>query len=92
MDLRTSLMAVAVATAIGLATPYSATADMLVIESNVPDLKVGARLPDHDPVLPVGGRVKVLLRSNETKVYEHPRPGAESRSPTQPIGGTRNPE
>ena len=69
-----------------LLIPVAAVADMVVLESNVPDrYKVGARLPDSDRLdLPQCGRVKVRLPSNETKEFT-----AGGCAPAIPLGGMR---
>jgi len=82
------------------ATP-AATAEMIVLESNVAEYPAGARLPDDWVLaLPSGGRVRVLLGSQETKVFVGPRAepppgptGATTAVPSlrshDPIGATR---
>ena len=85
---RTVVAALVLASVLQSATVEIARADMLVLESNVPEIKVGSRLPD-EPNVPPGGRVRVLLPSNETKVFEHPASASDSRSITEPVGGTR---
>lgn len=73
---------------IALALAPSAWAEMQVLESNVPEFRVGARIPDADQMpLPAGGRVKVLvLPANETRVF---RGAAERDTRDIPFGGTR---
>ena len=89
MYLRNLVTAVVLAILFQPAAIQVASADMLVLESNVPEIRVGSRIPDGKVDLPLGGRVKVLLRSNETKVFEHPNTVSTSRSVNQPFGGTR---
>jgi hypothetical protein len=64
----------------------AAAADMIVVESNVPNYPIGMAIKDGtNPELPPGGRVKVLLLpSNETKVFGE---GANARH--CPVGGPR---
>jgi hypothetical protein len=88
MVIRSIVFVVLLVTLHGAATLPIAKAEMLVLESNVPEFQKGVRLPDGTVfVLPVGGRVKVLLSSTETKVFKGPTP---SRS-LDPYGGTRAP-
>jgi hypothetical protein len=64
---------------------FSAHADMKIIESNVAKYPVGAVIQTDPKIesLPVGGIVRVLrLPSNETAVFENPKP-------VQEVGGTR---
>jgi hypothetical protein len=90
MFVRDLIVALFVVTVLGLQTMRNAKADMLVLESNVPEFPIGARLPDQPGLkLPPGGRVKVLLiTSGESKVFEQSRE-TSSRSTQQPYGGTR---
>lgn len=77
------VFALVLMTAFSAATTM-AKAEMLVIESNVPEIQVGVRLPDGVvPKLGSGGRVKVLLPSHETRVFQ----GLERPQP--PYGGVR---
>lgn len=75
------------ATAVGLGAQSSALAEMLVLESNLPQFAVGSHITDAAPALPAGARVKVLmLESNKTKVFE----GSKSSAPEDlPFGGMR---
>lgn len=58
-----------------LADVPAAAAEMKIIESNVEEFKVGTTIPESPPPeLPLYGRIKVLLPSNETKVLEGPNP------------------
>jgi hypothetical protein len=67
-------------------------AEMVVIESNVPEFAVGLVLPDlpdrETLKLPAGGRVRVLLQpSNATKLFE----GEALVTRSSPFVGTRQP-
>lgn len=76
-----------------IVTPLAAIADMLVLESNVPEYAVGSRLPDVESIsVPQCGRVKVLLSSNQTKMFigECPTTSTTTRSPTPQMRGTRS--
>jgi len=90
MSLQKLVVPLIVVTVLGLHM-RTARAEMLVMESNVPEIKEGVRLPDNAvPVLPPGGRVKVLLASGESKVFERSS-ATSSRPAQQPFGGMRNP-
>lgn len=80
--------AISFAILIALTVAPSSWAEMQILESNVPDFRVGERIPDIEQLpLPAGGRVKVLVYpANETKVFR----GAAERNPKDiPFGGTR---
>jgi hypothetical protein len=65
-----------------------AVAEMQILESNVPQFKIGERIADaNELALPAGGRVKVLsLRANETRVFH----AAQKEDVKDiPFGGTR---
>ena len=63
---------------------------MIVLESNVPEFPIGSRLPDEQALaLKPGQRVKALLSSHGTKVFQGP-PGATTRA-VDPYGGTLHP-
>ena len=67
----------------------NAKADMLVLESNLPDrYQVRSWIPDSNKLsLPPCGRVKVLLTTNETRVFT----GPNCPMPENPnVGGTRS--
>ena len=69
-----------------------ASAEMQILESNMPHFQVGTRIADSDDLqLPPGGQVKVLiLPANETKVFKGP--SAVQRSLRDiPVGGSRGP-
>ena len=77
------LLAIAV---LEIATVWTASAEMRVIESNVAEYPVGTLLSDNTaPNLRPGGRVRVLLPNNETKMFQGPAPS----EPT--YGGVRGP-
>lgn len=66
----------------------AAQADMQVLESNITRIQVGTRISQEAVNdLPTGARVKVLLPSLKTKVFEGPSAG-----PTRSWGGTRGPK
>ncbi len=69
-----------------LAGTATALADARVLESNVAEFPVGARISNPDGVrLPAGGRLRVLISpANETRVLQ----GPESRE--LPLGATRD--
>jgi hypothetical protein len=70
------------------ATVPIARAEMIVMESNAPQFPTGLRLPDGTVLaLPAGGRVRVLLSSQETKVFIGA--SAQSSRAFDPYGGTR---
>jgi hypothetical protein len=74
------------ATLFEVGIPQIARADMLVVESNVDRIQVGEhRRDDWDPDLPPGGRVRVLLSSDESKTFT----GAPLPRAIDPPGGTR---
>jgi hypothetical protein len=74
------------ATLIEVAVSQVAKADMIVLESNVDTIKVDEhKHDDWNPDLPPGGRVRVRLSSDETKLFTGP---ASSRA-IDPYGGTR---
>jgi hypothetical protein len=83
-------LAAFVAIAINLVGAASASAEMQILESNVPEFRIGSRMTAAgDIVLPAGGRVKVLLlRSNETRVFMGPS-AAQPVLRNIPFGGTR---
>lgn len=88
MGLHSVIKGLLLVTVLVMAAVPRAIADMIVIDSNVPEIHVGTHLPDGTaPTLPPGGRVQVLLSSNQTKLFE--RPGGTSRSVEQPVGGVR---
>jgi hypothetical protein len=61
------------ATLLQITMPRIARADMLVLESNVPEIPIGSRLPDKQVfALKPGERVKALLSSHGTKVFQGP--------------------
>jgi len=68
----------------------SALAELQIIESNVPGLRVGQRIADIDEMqLPAGGRVKVIvLPAKETKVFYGPDLN-RGQMKYSPFGGTR---
>jgi hypothetical protein len=69
-----------------VATIWTASAEMRVIESNVAEYPVGSKLPDNAALnLRPGNRVRVLLPTNETKMFQGPAPS----EPT--YGGVRGP-
>ena len=82
--------AIGLAVLVGMLASSPARADMQVLESNIPHIKVGARMPGETlPELPTGGRVRVLLfPSHKTKIFEGPDAVMRSR----PWGGTRRPQ
>jgi hypothetical protein len=84
-----SLRALIVALLVAFAGAETARSDMLVLESNTCEFPVGRRLPDGEISLPPGSRVRVLLSSHETKVFQRANTH-KTRSPDQPFGGTRN--
>jgi hypothetical protein len=92
MYARSPIISLFVLTVVGSQTMQTAKAEMLVVESNVPEIQTGTRLPDNPaPALRPGGRVKVLLlSSNETKVFER-KGEAKARGAEDPWGGTRSP-
>jgi hypothetical protein len=66
---------------------YPAEPDMQVLESNVPSIAIGSWVTETQMrTLPAGARVKVLLPSHKTRLFEVP--------PVHPFrswGGTRGP-
>jgi hypothetical protein len=89
MCVRNFFVFLLVATILGHQTMRTARAEMLVVESNVPEIPIGTHLTDKPELkLPPGGRVRVLLSSHESKVFE--RSGATMRTPGA-VGGTRAP-
>jgi len=65
---------------------HPAEPDMQVLESNVSSIEIGSHVTEMQMhALPAGARVKVLLPSYKTKVFEGPL--GRSRS----WGGTRGP-
>jgi hypothetical protein len=86
MRIRDLVVPLLVAAFAGLQGVRTASAEMLILESNVPAYQQGAVIPDGPlPALPLGGRVKVLLlTSMETKIFEGP---ARASSPRD-IGAT----
>jgi hypothetical protein len=65
----------------------AAEPDMQVLESNVPEIRIGTRVSNETvSALPTGARVRVLLPTLKTKVFEGPTAG-----PTRSWGGTRGP-
>jgi hypothetical protein len=96
MFTRTLVHAFILATVLEPATMRTARADMCVLDSTVPSIPVESCWPD-DKVfdLPLGGRVRVLLRSNpnyETRVFERAATSTEQnvqRRPNTPTGATR---
>ncbi len=70
--------------------PRIARADMLVLESNVPEFPIGSRLSDKQAfALKPGQRVKALLSSHGTKVFQG-APDTTTRA-VDPYGGTLHP-
>jgi hypothetical protein len=74
----------------GLAlVPPAAAGDMVVIESNIPEIAVNSRLPeDIQPMLPPGKRIKVLRPDNSTEIFEGSAKRASSAH-ALPYGGVR---
>lgn len=68
----------------------SALAELQIIESNVPGLRVGQRVTTIDEAqLPAGGRVKVIvLPATETRVF-YGREVVHGQMKYNPFGGTR---
>jgi len=69
--------------------PPAAAGEMVVIESNIPEIAVNSRLPeDIQPMLPPGKRIKVLRPDNSTEIFEG---GAKRASSAHalPYGGVR---
>jgi hypothetical protein len=65
----------------------AADSDMLVLESNTLTIQIGSHVTEAQmAALPAGARVKVLLPSRQTKVFEGP-----SIPRGRPWGGTRRP-
>ena|ERR1700722_3015193 len=93
MFTRTLVHAFILATVLEPATMRPAKADMCVLDSTVPSIPVESCWPDDKEFyLPPGGHVRVLLRSNETKVFERALTSTEQdvvRSLNIPIGATR---
>ena len=83
-----------VMTFVAFQTIPTSGAEMLVLESNVPEVRIGTRMPsDGMPTLQSGERVKVLLlKSNETKVFHGPDAVLRSRTTNHPYGGVRGPQ
>jgi hypothetical protein len=84
-----------VLTLLGLQPVFSARAEMLVMESNVDGFPEGTRFTEDTlPILPEGGRIKVLMlhpgAPPESKIIEGAVKGAASRSSEQPYGGMRS--
>lgn len=71
----------------GLLASSPSWADMRILESNVPGIRVGAVFPVNTlPVLPPGGNVLVVyLSNNTTRRFFGPQENADTR----PFGGTR---
>jgi hypothetical protein len=79
---------------LGMQPVLSAHAEMLVMESNVDGLPEGMRFSEDTlPILPEGGRIKVLMlhpgAPPESKIIEGAVKGAAARSSEQPYGGMR---
>jgi hypothetical protein len=86
MRVRSLLNLLLLVTMLEVATVWTATAEMRVIESNVAEYPVGTLLHDNEPLnLRPGSRVRVLLPNNETKVFQ----GPASSEPS--YGGVRGP-
>jgi hypothetical protein len=84
MRVRSLLSLLLLATVLEVATIWTATAEMRVIDSNAPDYPVGTVLPDNAAISPgPGHHVRVLLPNNETKMFQGP-----VRSGDPGVGGT----
>src|SRR5262245_45615505 len=67
---------VSVATVAMLAGLNGSAADIYVMESSVPGMKVGARLADSDTLtLPAGGHVRAVLPTGKTQTIRGPFSG-----------------
>jgi hypothetical protein len=90
MSVRNVTLSGVAALFIALMTPFSAMAEMLILESDVPGYQVSTTIPDSNNLdLPPCGRVKVLvLPSNQTKVFNGSNcPSSSSSS----VGTSRGP-
>ena len=73
-----------------LTATTSGRTEMQILDSNVPQFRVGSRIADADDLkLPADGYVKVLiLPANETRIFKGP-PRRSTKD--APFGGTRGP-